>query len=365
MKLRLPLVEPHAREHEYCAYCPKLCRFACPVATVEGRETTTPWGKMTSLHHVAHGNLELDEPVADSWYGCTGCMRCMTFCDHDNEVANAMNAARAEAVQARVAPAAAYSVIEEHAARSQRAADAAQDLFGGGPDRGNVTFVPGCTACVLRPDDARAAYAATQALIDGRVRVAADQCCGLPLLEAGDPDGFVSSAKRFLDRVATSDEVVFQDPGCLHALMVQAPRFGLEHDITMTHISELAARNLDRLAPVSLEGSVRYHDPCKLGRGLGVYDEPRAVLSKILGRAPEEFHQHRDKSECCGAGGQLPRTAPESAGAIAREKHHAHELVGGGTLVTACPGSAHQLGSVEGGSPIVSLSALIAQALED
>lgn len=363
MTLRLPLVEPHAREHEYCAYCPKLCRFACAVSTVEGRETTTPWAKMTSLHHVDHGNLPLEEAVAASWFGCTGCQRCKTFCDHDNEVANAMTAGRAEAVRARVAPASAYDIIEKHAARSQRASEAARDLFADAPDRGNVAFVPGCTACVLRPEDARAAYAGTAALVDGPVRVAADQCCGLPLLEAGDPDGFVSAAQRFLDRVATADEVVFQDPGCLHALLVHAPRLGVKHDVQMTHISQLAARHLDKLGSVSIEGAVRYHDPCKLGRGLGVYDEPRAVLSKILGVAPEELHQHRDQSECSGAGGQLPRTAPGSAAAIAKERHQAHEMVGGGTLVTGCPGSTHQLSGVDG-SPVVSLSSLIARALE-
>ncbi|MCA9583240.1 MAG: (Fe-S)-binding protein, partial [Myxococcales bacterium] len=99
---RLPLVKPHAREHTYCAFCPKLCRHTCPVSTAEGRETTTPWGKMTSLHHVDVGALPMHETYATTWFACTGCLRCKTRCAHGNEVASALGAGRAEAVKAGV-----------------------------------------------------------------------------------------------------------------------------------------------------------------------------------------------------------------------------------------------------------------------
>src|SRR5690606_12695360 len=127
---RLPLVDPHEREHAYCAYCPKLCRFSCPVSTVQGRETTTPWGKMTSLHYVAEGSLPLDDAYAATWWACTGCMRCRTFCDHGNEVARTLAAGRAEAVAHGVAPAAAYDIIQAHGERERNARDAAEARFG-------------------------------------------------------------------------------------------------------------------------------------------------------------------------------------------------------------------------------------------
>jgi Fe-S oxidoreductase len=364
MTRRLALVDEHAREHTYCAYCPKLCRHSCPVSTVESRETTTPWGKMTSLHHVAEENLALDGAHAATWYACSGCMRCTEYCDHGNDVAGALLAGRAEAVRTRTAPAPAYAIIEEHAARQARAAAAAERLFGSTPGTSaKVAFAPGCTACVVRPDDARAGRRLVESLVEAPVSTAGSRCCGLPLLDAGDREGFLSAAERFLSSLGDAELVVFADPGCLHALAKQAPSLGVRHDRAMIHVSELAARHLDRLGEVAVEGPVRYHDACKLGRGLGVYDAPRRALSRILGRAPDELHMRRDQAECSGGGGQLARVFPETADAIADERLAAHEAAGGGLLVTACPGAAHRLAGRPGGAEVVELGAFLARSL--
>lgn len=41
-----------------------------------------------------------------------------------------------------------------------------------------------------------------------------------------------------------------------------------------------------------------YHDPCELGRGCGIYEEPRLLLGKIAGIA--EADKNRSESVCCG-----------------------------------------------------------------
>jgi Fe-S oxidoreductase len=84
---------------------------------------------------------------------------------------------------------------------------------------------------------------------------------------------------------------------------------------------------------------IRYHDPCLLGRGLGVYDAPRAVLTRALGRAPEEFDARRERGHCSGAGGLLPATMPDAARAITRARVDEHAAEGGGSIVTACASS--------------------------
>ncbi|MDC3911918.1 (Fe-S)-binding protein, partial [Raoultella planticola] len=76
---------------------------------------------------------------------------------------------------------------------------------------------------------------------------------------------------------------------------------------------ELVAEHLPRLARVELGDRVRIHDSCHLGRGLGLYDPPRAILGAILGRAPDEFVHRRDEAVCSGGGGLLPVTARETA----------------------------------------------------
>ena len=43
---------------------------------------------------------------------------------------------------------------------------------------------------------------------------------------------------------------------------------------------------------------VTYHDPCELGRGCGVYDEPRRVVAAVATLLPTQ--EERGKSLCCG-----------------------------------------------------------------
>jgi len=343
MPSRLPLADAHEKEHTYCTFCPKLCRHACPVTTVDARETTTPWGKMAALHHVAEGNLAHGPEVAATWWDCTGCMRCKSFCDHDNNVAHALGAGRAEALAAGTAPRAAVELREEHRAREARAGARAAEIFGERKKVGaRVAYAPGCTGCMVAPEDAKAGLVVVERLMRGDARVTTGICCGLPLLDAGDRAGFLSAARAFVEAAGSAERIVFSDPGCLHALAVIAPALAGEAlgGPSLIHLSELAAENLDALAPIDVdEDDVRYHDPCRLGRGLGVYDPPRAVLTKILGKPPLELHHNREHAECSGAGGQLPRTAPETAEGIGKERAADHALAGGGAIVSPCPAS--------------------------
>ncbi len=343
MRRRLSLVEPFAKQHAYCAHCPKLCRFSCPVSNAESRETTTPWAKMTSLHHVAEQNVDMSEDIAASWYGCTGCMRCRTHCTHRNEVATVLGAARAEAVHAGKAPPAAMDTIAQHADREKKAIQRAAQLFAAAPATGQVSYFPGCTATMLRPEEALAGWRASEALLETAVHVEASGCCGLPLLEAGSAEGYAQAARSLLSKLRGAGKAFFLDPGCLFALKTFARQEGKERETErMLHLSELAARHIDRVHPLTGLGAARYHDPCRLGRGLGIHEAPRRVLAKILGQVPSEFHHRREDSICSGGGGQLPRTAPETAAGIARERLAEHEWVGGGAIVTACPASARQ-----------------------
>lgn len=363
-KPRLPLLAAHERAHTYCTYCPKLCRVACPVSEVQARETTTPWGKMSTLHHVAAGDTPLRADHAESFWACTGCLRCRSYCAHETNVPAALHAGRAEAHAAGVSPASARAVITRHAARERRARDAAAAMGDVGQRAARTVYVPGCTGVVREPAAARDGLRATRALA-GDVRVVADRCCGLPLHDAGDAAGFRAAASAFVARLEGAERAVFHDPGCLHALSVIAPHVGVSAPRTqLLHLSQLAAEQLVRLRRTPQDGPVRWKDPCRLGRGLGVYDAPRAVLARILGRAPDEMPASHALAECSGAGGQLPRTDRASADAIADERLAGHARAGGGMLVTGCPGATGALRR-RAANPerVVDLATLLARSL--
>ncbi len=44
-----------AKQLDYCTFCPKMCRHACPVSTTTGRETLIPQAKMDRLNKLRTG----------------------------------------------------------------------------------------------------------------------------------------------------------------------------------------------------------------------------------------------------------------------------------------------------------------------
>ena len=366
--LRLPLLEPHRAALETCVYCPKLSRAACPVSNAEASETVTPWGKMSMAYFAARGDVPVDAVHAAPAWACTGCFACREACDHKNEVAPALMDARAEMMRLDAAPPAAKAVVDRWPERqiALAAAVAALDSemkteAAGAVSTGRepAAVLVGCGYVERSPGVAKDALRAAAFLLDRPVRPVR-ACCGLPLLYAGDRDGFADAVVLLAREVASAPAFVAIDPGCARALLVEAPRVGVEVSKPEIFV-DLAARSLDRLRPLANMEAVRYHDPCQLGRGLGRYDEPRAILARITGAAPERFLRERAQGECSGAGGLLPATRPESSRAIADARIAEHRERGGGTLVTACASSLHRFRTR--GEAAEDLVSLVARAM--
>ncbi len=360
---RLPLLEQRRAELELCAYCPKLCRAACPVSNVEPREALIPWGKMSTAYFMARGMAPADAPHAATAWACTGCGACSEQrCDHRNDVAGTLLDARAWHAAEGRAPEAARRVSERFAHHGRRTRAAAERLgakLGGAP--GGRAFLAGCTYARALPGVALDAARVARALA-GPVRPLG-ACCGRPLLEAGDRPGFVAAARAFVAEAGgPAAEVIALDPGCARTLLEAYPRAEPSLSPRVTLLVDLAAAELGRLRPLaSPPPSVRYHDPCHLGRGLGRYEGPRTLLARLTGAAPAELPGARRASACSGGGGLLPATMPAVSSAIARERAAEHRAGGGGMLVTACASST--LALRRAGAPAVDLFELVARGL--
>ena len=300
----LPMLEERRHNYETCVYCPKLCRSACPVSNAEPRETLIPWGKMSSSYFAARGDVPLEESFAAPAWACTGCHACRNACDHKNDVAGSLLDARDAFVTNGLGPAASKRVL---------------DRFSSERSTGGVLLV-GCLYDRKLPDVAKAAASAAKKLFGEKKIERA--CCGAPLRLAGDKLRFEEHAKQFAGR-----EMIAVDPGCAMALRAAGAR------VTM-----LVERAAERVAELR-EGEpreMRWHDPCQLGRGLGIYDAARVVLTRVLGRAPLEFAMRRDRAECSGGGGLLPLTMPENSRTIAAKRIADSD---GAEIVTACASS--------------------------
>jgi Fe-S oxidoreductase len=320
---RLAVLDERRAALEMCGYCPKLCRSACPVSEVEGSEALIPWGKMTMTWYVARGDLPADRDLASLPWACTGCLRCRELCEHENPVAPTLRAARAVYRADGLAPAGSERVRTRFLAQRERLCDRARALPGSRADA-SVALVVGCGYLGARGPEARDVVTAARGLF-GAVEVLGG-CCGLPLEEAGDTQGALALRASLLE-AARGRTLIVADAGCAASL----------RDAGAVTLVEAAASRVEKLGRTpQLNGTVRWHDPCRLGRGLGVFAEPRLVLARALGAPPAEFESAREEAACSGAGGLLPFAMPKTARAIARERLAEHERLGGGTLVTGC-----------------------------
>ncbi|HEU4411321.1 MAG TPA: (Fe-S)-binding protein [Polyangiaceae bacterium] len=360
---RLPLLEQRRAELELCVYCPKLCRAACPVSNAEPREVLIPWGKMSTAYFMARGMAAADAPHAATAWACTGCGACgERRCDHHNDVAGTLLDARAWHFDEGRAPGPARRVAERFARHGRRARQAAERLGARlGAGREGRAFLAGCAYARALPGVALDAARVARAFA-GPVRPLG-ACCGRPLLEAGDRAGFVEAARAFVREAGgPSAEVLALDPGCARTLIESYPQADPSLSLKVTLLVDVVASELGRLRPLEAPPpAVRYHDPCHLGRGLGRFDGPRALIARLTGRAPAELPDARRASACSGGGGLLPATMPEVAGRIARARAGEHRAAGGGTLVTACASST--LALRRAGEGAVDLFELVARGL--
>jgi Fe-S oxidoreductase len=360
---RLPQLEPRKSTLERCVFCPKLCRSSCPVSNAEPRETVTPWGKMSMAYFVANESVALTPSFATPAWACTGCFGCREHCDHKNDVTGTLFDARSALVAGGAAPEGAKRVLarfEERAAvLESTAADARLSAFV--DPRSPVSVLVGCEHARHGTTAGLDAVRATSRLLGTKVSIVS-VCCGAPLLYAGDRVRFRAQGERLARALESSDELVVADAGCAAAIRIHHASDGLTMRPPVLHFSELAAREASKLARVDLgPGPIRWHDPCQLGRGLGVYDAPREVLARVLGRPPDEFERQRQDARCSGAGGLLPVTMPDVARTIAEQRLADHERSGGGTVVTACASSARAFEKL--GHTTLDLASVVLRAL--
>jgi glycolate oxidase iron-sulfur subunit len=93
-------------------------------------------------------------------------------------------------------------------------------------------------------------------------------------------------------------------------------------------------------APEYRGKTVTYHEPCHLGRYLGVKEQPRSILKAI----PEiKYIEMPEADRCCGMAGTFSVYFYELSKKIADKKAENIKATGADIVVTDCPGCEIQL----------------------
>ena len=186
-------------------------------------------------------------------------------------------------------------------------------------------------------------------------------CCGRPLKLSGETD----SARKMMDynialfrkhRITT---LVTSCPICLKVFREEYHLEGIE----VLHHSEYMLR-LIRDGRLQLRRGAQtftYHDPCELGRGSRIYDQPREVIEAV--GVLLEPAQTREHALCCGS--SVANTAISDAQQLRLARSVAKELsaTGAGTIVTACPLCKKAIARGADGREVLDLAEVVAAAL--
>lgn len=160
-------------------------------------------------------------------------------------------------------------------------------------------------------------------------------CCGRPLMLAGKTNAAYEtiSANRRMILGSGCRTLVLSCPICYKIFKDEYALDGIE----VLHYTQFIKHLVDegKLKLTAGDERIVYHDPCELGRGCGVYKEPREVLAQAgtLVKATKEG----DESICCG--GSLGSLTLDSRDRAKITESSVANLLANNpqTIVTACP----------------------------
>lgn len=191
-----------------------------------------------------------------------------------------------------------------------------------------------CLVDLLRPS---IGFAAIKLLESAgcTVEVAATQtCCGQPAYNGGDRAAAIALARKTIAEF----EHCQRDQGCAYLVTPSGscadqirnayPALLADDPAWQSRAEHLAARAYEltdflvtvlhvESVPGDFAGSVSYHDSCSGLRGLGIREQPRALLALVPGLTLREMPA---AEECCGFGGAFSIKFGAISAAIAEKK---------------------------------------------
>ena len=353
-----------------------FCQATCPFYQTTREEWTVARGRLRLMKGVLEGTLAPSEGYSKVLFQCFSCGACAASCPSGVQVEKILIHGRRDLARQGFLPDSLAQLGRTVAATGNLTGEAndmrlswAENLEfsppqGGRPD---VVYFVGCVSS-LYPQ----AFGLPQNMVRLLDYVAAQDskgpgyavlggqevCCGYPLYISGQEDEARAMAEANVRAVRETGArtLLTTCPSCYRAWREFYPELlGEDLDVEVVHASQwLANADLPSrpIAPLRVDSTpgdkrlrVTYHDPCDLGRGSGIYDEPRAFLAGIDGVELAEMAYARADAFCCGGGGNMESLNREASQAVVRLRLDQARSTGADLIVTACPQCKRTLGS--------------------
>ena len=159
-------------------------------------------------------------------------------------------------------------------------------------------------------------------------------CCGRPLMLAGQD-------KEARELINYNSQVIWKSGA--QTLVTSCPicykvfRESYYLDVEVMHHTQFIRKLIDEgsLKLNFLRKKVVYHTPCELGRGSGVYEEPKKVLMHVASLQKTDFED--ENSLCCGGSLGNMKISCQKRNKIARDAAAELTKSNPDILATACP----------------------------
>ena len=320
----------------------------CPPYATHGFESYGARGKMALARALIDRVIEYDADIAARVYACTECGACQEECFKYLSLAEIYAAMKGDLAERDLLPDGRKSLLAP--------LDGEGNPYGRPSDRrlawapgtervgrtADVVLYAGCTPSYVRRGIARSAFRLLDAAGVDFALLGEEVCCGHPHVSMGRPDLAVAGIEHNLAAIerAGAKTVVFACPGCLKAFREELPRLlGRLLPFEALHLSEFLAES-SAFRAVRLQKQSRiaaYHDPCTLGRGLGIFEPPRRVIEAVPSSRLVEMPRTRERSFCCGNGGFV--RFDDEAMSVENEisRFAEAERTGAEVVLSACP----------------------------
>lgn len=339
------MLHKYAKDITYCAFCPKLCRFSCPVAQLTASETYTPTGKMNLLYLAQNNALQPNIDFSEiMFYGCSGCFVCKEYCKWKIDIPQIIQYARGILIKNNIVPQEISIFLEK--------INNFKNPFGSNTDEklkeilsscyfeksDEVLYFPGCKAIEYFPENITNTINFFKKFNIKFSVLNEVMCCGDINFKLGDINGYNSLKSKLKKKLTHFKKIVCSCPECTYTLR---KRYNIKNTFHIVEFINYFCHGYN-FSYENEAKTIMYFDPCYLARYLNVINEPRNILNLCNARVID-FLWSKERTKCCG--GILNFIKHDFAQKLVAEKIKEAKDKKQTTIVTSCPQCQYLLSS--------------------
>ncbi len=336
------LMRSMARGYEYemnkCYGC-DLCDDACPVRLFNA-------GDKLNIIYNTWNNEDDGVPL----YSCLTCSACSNACpqlvDYDSYVDIRRNLVVGGPPAANIPHTVLQAVLKAEAEEEADAEFLSIDEY---PIDSNVGYYPGCVDYLDQEmvfshlnkgtmdlgETTTAAFTLFEEMGHEVTYLGRDflKCCGHDQKWQGMDEVF-DKLKAYNKKKLEASGIDTLVSSCAECFRTFAMDYELD-GIKVMHTTEYLIESGFDTSLASDDITVTYHDPCRLGRQMNLYDEPRSLVEGVEGVNLVEMEHTKEDAQCCGVSSMM--SCNEDSRALRVQRFEEVVDTGADIMLTSCP----------------------------